>query len=51
MAGAGRGTRTVLIEFPSAAAARAWYDSDEYQALACHRRDASDGNLVMVKAL
>ena len=30
-------TRTVLIEFPSAQAAKAWYNSPEYQQLATHR--------------
>ncbi|MCB1644646.1 MAG: DUF1330 domain-containing protein [Pseudomonadales bacterium] len=44
-------TRTVLIEFPSRDDARAWYDSEEYQALASHRFAASDANIVMIKGL
>jgi len=44
-------TRTVLIAFPDEAAARAWYDSPAYQALAEHRRAASVGHLAMVKGL
>ena len=40
-------TRTVLIEFPSKEAADAWFYSDEYQALAEHRKAASDGSIVM----
>ncbi len=41
-------TRTVLIEFPDAASARAWYDSDEYQALAAYRYASSQANIVML---
>jgi uncharacterized protein (DUF1330 family) len=44
-------TRTVLIEFPSAALAHAWYDSAEYQALAKHRLASSEANVVLVKGL
>lgn len=44
-------TRTVVIEFGDAESARAWFDSDAYQALAAHRRAASVGNIVMVKGL
>lgn len=44
-------TRTVLIEFPSEAQAKAWYHSEEYQALAQHRFAASDGNIVLIKGL
>ena len=42
-------TRTVLLEFPGEAEAKAWYHSDEYQALAEHRFASSDGNIVLVK--
>ena len=42
-------TRTVLIEFPSKAAADAWYHSEEYQALAQYRFASSEANIVMVK--
>ncbi len=44
-------TRTVLIEFPTAEQANAWYQSDEYQELAKHRFASSDGNIVMIKGL
>ena len=44
-------TRTVLLEFPSEAQARQWYQSPEYQALAQHRFASADANVVMVKGL
>ena len=44
-------TRSVLIEFPSEQEARAWYESDEYQAIAQHRFASSEGNLAMIKGL
>jgi uncharacterized protein (DUF1330 family) len=42
-------TRTVLIEFPSRDEAMAWYESEEYQALAKHRIASSKGNIVLIK--
>ena len=44
-------TRTVVIEFPSEEAARAWYDSDDYQKLADHRRAASSGSLALLRGI
>jgi uncharacterized protein (DUF1330 family) len=44
-------TRTVLIEFPSKERARAWYESDEYQAVAGLRHNSATSNLVMVSGL
>ena len=44
-------TRTVLIGFPSAEAAKAWYDSEEYQALAQHRFASSRGDAVLLSGL
>jgi uncharacterized protein (DUF1330 family) len=41
-------TRTVLIEFPSKTAARAWYESEEYQAVVGLRHDSATSNLVIV---
>ena len=41
-------TRTVIIEFPSKQLARAWYDSDEYQAVVGLRHDSTTSNLVIV---
>jgi uncharacterized protein (DUF1330 family) len=40
--------RIVLIEFPDAAAARAWWASEEYAPLKAMRREASDTNIVLV---
>ena len=42
-------TRIVVIEFPDLAAARGWYESDEYAPLKALRRQASDTNLVIVE--
>ena len=44
-------TRTVLIEFPSAGAAKAWYNSPEYQQLATHRWAASNANIVLLEGV
>ena len=44
-------TRTVLIHFPSAEEARAWYGSAEYQELVQHRHRASKANIVLVEGL
>jgi len=42
-------TRLLIIEFPTLAAARAWYDSPEYQALLPLRIDARrPDNMVIV---
>ena len=41
--------RIVLIEFPDAGAARAWWESDEYAPLKAMRREASDTNLLLVE--
>jgi uncharacterized protein (DUF1330 family) len=41
-------TRTVLIEFPSKELARAWYDSDEYQAVVGLRHSSATSNVVIV---
>jgi uncharacterized protein (DUF1330 family) len=40
--------RIVVIEFPDADAARAWWDSEEYAALKELRRGASRTNIVLV---
>ena len=42
-------TRTVLISFPSEEDAMAWYQSDEYQALAQHRFNSSSANIVGIQ--
>ncbi|WP_417722539.1 DUF1330 domain-containing protein [Salipiger sp.] len=43
--------RHVLIEFPSAGAARAWYDSAEYQQLRTIALAASTRDLVIVEGV
>jgi uncharacterized protein (DUF1330 family) len=40
--------RLVIIEFASAAQARAWYDSPEYRPLRELRQRCADTNLVVV---
>jgi uncharacterized protein (DUF1330 family) len=40
-------TRTVLIAFPSKELARAWYESDEYQAVVGLRHGSATSNLVI----
>jgi uncharacterized protein (DUF1330 family) len=40
-------TRTVLIEFPGKQQARAWYRSEEYQAVVGLRHDSATSNLVI----
>lgn len=44
-------TRTVVIEFPTKEDAMAWYGSDEYQALATHRKAASTANIAIINGL
>ena len=39
-------TRAVILRFPDADEARRWYESPEYQALAKHRWEASEGTIV-----
>jgi uncharacterized protein (DUF1330 family) len=43
--------RIVLIEFPDADAARAWWESDEYAPLKAMRREASNTNIVLVEGV
>lgn len=37
---------SVILKFPSKAAAREWYDSPEYQAIIHHRLDNTEGSMV-----
>jgi len=39
---------TIVIEFPSRAAAEAWYGSDEYKKIISLRHKSSVGNLIIV---
>ena len=38
-----------MLEFPSMAAAKGWYNSREYQAILPHREKNSKGNFVWVE--
>jgi len=43
--------RTVILEFPSRDAFRAWYDSTEYQAMLPLRLESTPGTLIVVDGL
>ena len=43
--------RTVIMKFPSRAAAEAWHRDPDYQTLAQHRHAAARANLVLVEGL
>lgn len=43
--------RTVIGEFPSLEQARAWYDSEKYQAIIHLRQNATRGTLLMVEGI
>jgi uncharacterized protein (DUF1330 family) len=43
--------RTVIGEFPSLDEARAWYDSEGYQAIVTLRKDSTDSTLIMVEGM
>ena len=43
--------RTVIVEFPSMTAFRAWYDSPEYQEILPLRLKATRGTLIVAKGL
>ncbi|MEO3783633.1 DUF1330 domain-containing protein [Actinocorallia sp. B10E7] len=45
------GTRTVVLEFESAEAARAWYESEEYQKAKELRLAAADSNVAIINGL
>jgi uncharacterized protein (DUF1330 family) len=46
--GTWHGDQTVVLEFESVDAARAWYESEEYQAAAKLRQAAADCNAVII---
>jgi uncharacterized protein (DUF1330 family) len=50
LTGEGNYNRFVLIEFPDAATARHWYDSDAYQALIKNRDEAADMFFTLAEA-
>lgn len=41
----------VLLEFPNADAAKAWYHSDDYQVAVALRKKAADYRVIMVEGL
>ncbi len=41
----------VILEFPSMATARAWYDSPAYQAAVAHRHRGADYRVFIVEGL
>ena len=43
--------RTVILEFPSREAFRAWYDSDAYQAILPLRLESTPGTLIVVNGV
>jgi uncharacterized protein (DUF1330 family) len=43
--------RTVIVEFPSMTAFRAWYGSPEYQAILPLRLKATQGTLIVAKGI
>jgi uncharacterized protein (DUF1330 family) len=45
------GNQTVVLEFESVDAARAWYESQEYQQAAKLRRAAADSNVVILAGI
>ncbi len=49
--GSWHGNQTVVLEFESVDAARAWYESDAYQKAAKLRQAAADCNAVIVAGL
>ena len=42
------GEQTVILEFASVEAAKAWYNSDEYQAIIGERHAAAENNAIIV---
>ena len=43
--------RVVVLEFPSYAQAKGWYDSPEYQAALAIRQSCSTGTIILVEGL
>ena len=41
--------RTIIVEFPDMEAAKAWYESEEYQAILPLRTESTTGTLFMVE--
>jgi uncharacterized protein (DUF1330 family) len=49
--GSWHGSQTVVLEFESVEAARAWYESEAYQEAAKIRQSAADCNVVILSGL
>ena len=49
--GAWQPKRMVILEFPTAAQARAWYDGPEYTAIRELRKGAGNANIITVEGL
>lgn len=49
--GGGGTARTVIIEFPDAQKARAWWESEEYAAAKRIRQAAADTRMILVEGL
>ena len=45
------GAQTVIIKFESTDAAKAWYNSDDYQAVVGKRLEATDGFAVIAQSM
>jgi uncharacterized protein (DUF1330 family) len=43
--------RIIVIEFPDMAAARGWYESEDYAPLRTLRQSASDTNIILVEGM
>jgi len=46
-----RPKRVVVLEFPSVAQAKRWYDSDDYKKLKDMRRKAAKSNVILVEGM
>ena len=51
MEGTPPGPQTVILKFESTAAAKAWYESEEYQAVVGKRLEATDGFAVLSQSM
>lgn len=49
--GSWHGSRTVLLEWDSPAAAKAWYDSPDYQAIIGERHASAEANAILLHGL
>ena len=45
------GAQTVILKFEDTAAAKAWYESPEYQAVVGKRQEATDGFAIISQSM